>query len=150
MCLNIKARQMLSQYTLQASSAGQVVLCCKLNELKLCMTWCHEAVGAVPGRPEMGWQLGIVINDSVVEVSGEPVIVRLQELIIASVPDQIGRPQTVHMPLSCHITYHQAVASGGPVAIHQLDVICPAAVYIWPCVLRREAAHCVLSGGQIF
>lgn len=95
---------------------------------------------ALPGGPQMGWQLSVVINDSIVEIPCEPVIVRLQELVVACMPHKIGRPQAVHVPLACHITHHKAIPAGGPMTIHQLYVVGPAAMYVWPCVLSGKAA----------
>ena len=101
---------------------------------------------ASPGGPQVWWQLCVVINDSIAEVSGEPVIIRLQELVVAGMAHCVGRPQAVQVQLACHIAHHKAVAAGGPVAVHQLDVVCPAAMYVRPRVLGREAAQSMLSG----
>ena len=66
----------------------------------------------------MRWLLGVVINDSIVDIPGEPVVVRLQELVVSGMPDQAGGAHTVQVPLPRHITHHQAAAIGGPVAVH--------------------------------
>lgn len=93
-----------------------------------------------PGGSHVGRLLRVVINDGIVDITCQAVIFRLKELVIAGVLDQGRGPQAVSMPLPCHITHHQAAAIGRPVAIHQLDVVCPAGVHVWPGVLRGEAA----------
>lgn len=94
-----------------------------------------------PGGSEVGWLLGVIINDSIVHIPGEAVVVRLQELVVSGMLDHVWSAQAVQVPLASHITHCKAAAVRGPVTIHQLDVVCPAAVYIRPCVLSREAAQ---------
>lgn len=88
----------------------------------------------------MGRLLRVVINDSIVDITCQAVIVGLEELVIAGMLDHVGGPKAVSMPLPGHITHHQAAAVRRPVAVHQLDVVCPAGVRVGPGVLGGEAA----------
>ena len=94
-----------------------------------------------PGGSKVGWLLGVIINDSIVHIPGEAVVVRLQELVVSGMLDHVWSAQAVQVPLASHITHCKAAAVWGPVTVHQLDVICPAAVHIRPCVQSREAAQ---------
>ena len=96
--------------------------------------------GGSPGGSEVGRLLGVVINDSVVDVPGEAVVVGLQELVVSGVLDQVGRPQAVQVELARHIAHHQAAAVRGPVAVHQLNGVRPAAMGVWAGVLGGETA----------
>ena len=54
--------------------------------------------------------------------------------------DHVGGSKAISMPLPSDIADHQAAAIGRPVAIHQLDVVSPAGVHVWPGVLGGETA----------
>ena len=88
----------------------------------------------------MGRLLSVVINDSTIHISGQAVIVRLQELVISGELDQVWSARAVHVKLASHVADHEAVAVRRPVAIHQLDVICPAVVCVRPGLLCGKAA----------
>ena len=64
--------------------------------------------------------------------------------------DHVGGSKAVSMPLPSHIADHQAAAIRRPVAVHQLDVVCPTGVHVRPGVLSGETAShtnvCQASG----
>ena len=93
-----------------------------------------------PGGSQVGWLLRVIINDSIIDVSRQAVVVRLKELVIARKLDHLGGSKAVGVPLPGHIADHQAAAVRRPVAIHQLDVVSPAGVHVWPGVLGGETA----------
>lgn len=84
--------------------------------------------------------LRVIINDSIINISCQAIVVGLKELVIARMLDHVGSSKAVGVPLPGHIADHQAAAVGRPVAIHQLDVVSPAGVHVWPGVLGGETA----------